>query len=343
MKYGLSYLGGGKYHDVIMAAHPHGWPARFFVQPELFDCPKETVRQLIDNKGVTEVFINLAWQDDHVFSDADLDAAVKLYEKTWLPMVKRRPNVTFYVSGATEHNLTSERASKLAARILAASPVNAVYVNNPLPKSGGQYIRGKRIINDVHGKDGSLRHTYIYDYDGTSMVDDDINARIQQHKDATHFFLWHPAFNGRLKADDATPRPERTAWPTVELIKSMVDTISVRTPMGKTELPTGAIYKTHADRHVTPPEARAYKPVLLTQLTAERVEMRTPNGHLIAISSPRQPFSIAPNTARHYFNEYGSELAHKAIKVSGRPMVNLVANGTVIGRISPALRAGKFR
>lgn len=345
MKYGMSYLGGGKYHDVIMQAHPQGWPARFFVQPELFGCPKKTVKALIDKKGVREVAINLAWQDDHAFTQNDLDAAVALYNKEWMPLIKREPAVTFYVSGATEHNLQTATAQALAARILSVSPTNVVYVNNPLPKAGGQLIKGRRIVNDVHGKDAAVRGDYIYDYDGTSMVDDDVMARIQHHKNALIFFIWHPAFNGRLKEDDKTPRPERTSWPTAELIASLQQTVvnACIQAQGRFNLPNGAIYKTHADRHTTPPEARAYKPVLLTQVRQDVVEMRTTNGKLVATSSKRQDFNGPPNTSRHYFDEYGYMLAEKALKISGKPVVNLVVNGAIIGRINPALRHGKFR
>lgn len=345
MEIGMSYLGGAKYHDVIVAAHPNGAPARFFVQPEIFGCPLETVKELVNQKQVTKIAINLAWQDDHVFKQTDLDAAVELFINKWVRYIKRNPQVTFYVSGATEHNLTTEQAQTLAARILAIAPVNVVYVNNPLPKFGGQLIKGKRIVNDVHGKDSVVKGDYIYDYDGLNMADDDIKARLTQHKAALLFFLWHPAFNGRLKTDDKTPRPERKSWPTAELICDLYDTIALaRVPnQGRFTLPTGAIYKSHADRHVTPPESRAYKPVFLSQIQQDVVEMRTANGKLLATSSKRQPLDIAPNTSRHYFNESGVDLARKAEKLAGTPIVNLVVNGGIIGRINPALRAGKFR
>lgn len=344
-KFGLSYLGGAQYTRIIKEYHPKGHPARFFVQPDLFGDPRNVIAHLIEEKEVRDIAINLSWKDNHNFGTSEMQAAVKLYKERWVSFIKSYPSVTFYVSGATEHNLKAIDALALAKNILAVSPDNVVYVNNPLPKFGGHYIIGERIIQDVHGKDAAVRGKYLYDWDGTNMVDDDVRHRLKKHKRAQIIFIWHPAFNGRLKTDDKTPRPERKSWPTGALIKSLTDTVKFATKrnQGKIWLPNRAIYKTHADRHTTPPEPRAYKPVLLSNIAADRVEMKALNGKVLCVSDKKQPFKIAPNTSRHYFGMYGTEIARLAVKNGGKPIVFLVANNKVIGRVNPALRAGMFR
>lgn len=344
-KIGLSYLGGAKYPQIIKNHHPRGKPARFFVQPDLFGDPRNVISHLILKKKVVDIAINLSWKDDHKFGPSEISESVKLYKERWVSFIANYPQVTFYVSGATEHNLKAVDALSLAKQILEVSPSNVVYVNNPLPKFGGQYIVGDRIISDVHGKDAAVKGKYLYDWDGSNMVDDDVTARLKQHRRAQIIFLWHPAFNGRLKLEDSTPRPKRISWPTVGLLSSLVDTIplSQKTGQGKKWLPSGAIYKTHADRHTTPPEPRAYKPVLVSNISANKVCMIGVNKKVLLCSEPKQPFSSASNTSRHYFGLFGVEIAKLAIKNGGVPIVLLVADNKVIGRVNPALRAGVFR
>ena len=107
------------------------------------------------------------------------------------------------------------------------------------------------------------------------------------------------------------------------------------------KLPKGYIWKSHADRHNTPPEARAYKPVLIAPVKAPRAELVTENGQVVAVSSQAQTFN--GGGWRYYFSQYGYQLAEKARRIHGKGTVSLRLNGKVVGTLNPAFRAGSFR
>jgi hypothetical protein len=338
--YGMDYLGGAKYMDTILKSHPKGWAAGFFVEESLFGSPKKVIEALAQSGKCPLIRLNLAWEDDHNFGNDDFAKAENTL-KEYLPLMNKYPSVMWLVSGATEHKLKKDQANALAQRIIKHLPDGVNYVNNPWHKGGGEFIQGPRILNEIHGtqENAPRRGEYTYSYDGSSCVDDDVEARKAKFKSAKVFFFWHPAFNGRLTTQDTTPRPDRKAWPTQELIKSIQ---FLATNAGeKITIPKDFIWKSHADRHVTPPEPRAYKPVLITPTMNAFFELRTLDNKLVIKSENRLPFEN--NKSRYYFSEYGYVIAEKAKKLQGHSVCKLVADGKEVGRLNPAFRAGSFR
>lgn len=340
MLFGIDYLGGAKYQQLILDEHPNGWAAGFFIEDDLFGSPKEVIRKLAKSGRAPVIRINLAWKDDHQFIESDFQNIVE-YAKEYAEFPKRYKNVTWYFSGATEHLLNREQAERLAKKILAVLPKtdNCIYVNNPW-ENRGAFVYGRRIINEVHGSYAKApRGKFIFSYDGSSAVDDDVMLRKRVMKNSEVFFFWHPAMNGRLKVDDETPRPQRRSWPTSALIDSI---IYLKNDAGSgIWIPNNWLWKSHADRHRTPPESRAYKPVLISPIKVDRFELITKNGRVVASSGP--PMQFEDGRWRYYFDDFGHNIAEKAIRIQKDPVCGLRANGKVYGKVNPAFRAGSFR
>lgn len=337
MQYGLDYLGAPKYADLVLREHPEGWMFRTFTN--VFGDALPLVEKIAKSGRAPRIGLNLAWKDDHNFTGADVSRILK-EGKRFIPIIKSYPEITWYVSGATEHTMNAKDATFLAAAVLMAMPQNIYYVNNPWAGKGA-FITGSAIINEVHGADAkppNVGGEFGFSFDGSSCVDSDVEAIKTRFARAQYIMLWHPAFNGRLKSDDKTPRPQRKSWPTSDLIDSL---IYLHRDCGEVKLPKGYLWKSHADRHNTPPEPRAYKPVLIAPSNARRFELVANNGQVVAVSSASQPF--ADGRRRYYFDSFGYQIAEKARRIQGNSIVWLRADGKAVGKLNPAFRAGDFR
>jgi hypothetical protein len=104
------------------------------------------------------------------------------------------------------------------------------------------------------------------------------------------------------------------------------------TVKGETALPKSWLWKSHADQHDVPPEARAHKPVLLSPVKAKHFELVGDGGAVVGKSGGPQPFE--DGRWRYYFPKFGYELP-------GR--YELRAGGKVFGVINPGFREGEFR
>jgi hypothetical protein len=339
MQYGIDYLGGARYQRLILETHPAGWAAGFFVQRDLFGDPTPVIRRLAESGKCPIIRINLGWRDDHRFSDADVRAIVER-AKRWAPIIARYPKVQWYVSGATEHTLNAEKANALASRVIRTLPLEAIYVNNPMGTLGSLLPTNERVYNEVHGTKESPPRSgkFLFSYDGSNCVDDDIEARKRTMRKAEVFFFWHPAMNGRLTVADTTPRAARKGFPTRELVESINYFSNSRGTGIKT--PANWIWKSHADRHDTPPEPRAYKPVLICPEKASVMRLVAPNGTVIKTSTPPQSFH--DGRWRYYFYEFGYVLAEKS-RQNGGSVVQVVGDNKILGYLNPAFRAGSFR
>lgn len=338
--YGLDYLGGAKYQDFILNNHPNGLAAGFFVEDDLFGSPRLVVNQLAKSNRAPAIRLNLGWKDDHKFSKKDFPKIVS-YAKRYSRYPKKYKNVKWYFSGATEHLLDKKLATELSRQVLSVLPKrrNCIYVNNPW-EGRGAFVYGNRIINEVHGSYANPpKGRFLFSYDGNNAVDDDITSTKRKMQNAEIFFLWHPAMNGRLKVDDPTPRSQRNSWPTVNLLKSI---LYLQKDAGSgINLPKNWLWKSHADRHKTPPEFRAYKPVLISPLKVNNFQLISDDETIVSTSSGPLPF--VDGRWRYYFPDYGYKLSQRLTKIQKNPVGLIVSGGVVYGKVNPAFRAGTFR
>lgn len=319
--FGIDELGIAKYIDVALKGHAKGTPLGAFTST--FGDAKPAIEKMLKRGDIPLFKLNLSWKDNHSFSRKDFPAIVK-EAKRFAPLFIKYPTPACYFNGATEHNLSLADAKELANQVLAVIPSRCQYVNNPMQNKGKLIPTNERILNEIHGKENPPSGRFGYSFDGTSSVDSNVTAIKQKMKNAEYFLMWHPANNGRLKADDPTPRPQRKSFPTVELLESLQ---VLAKDKGATNLDSKWLFKSHADRHTTPPEPRAYKPVIIGP---------TKNSNIKVGDTTCSYYGVYQGGGhRYYCPKYGYKIANKP--------VNILIGQKKIGIINPAFREGGFR
>ncbi len=330
----IDQLGAAKYPQVLVDGHPSGFGVGVFTQPDLFGDPLPALSRLIKLKSIPFGRFNLRWSDSHQFPRRDWPRIVAEAKRVadWL---RANPEPACYISGATEHQLSAKDAADLARQVMAVIPERCLYVNNPW-EGKGAFISGPRIVNEVHGgkaRPPKIGGRFSFSYDGTSSVDSDVSQKLRELQKADFFCMWHPANNGRLNAADPTPRPQRKAWPTPQLLQSLA---ALFKPRGAVRLAENTLWKSHADRHETPPEPRAYKPVIITPVKASKLTLKVA-GKVVHSSGPALPFQ--DGRYRYYFPAWGYMMAESP----GGPVFDLWADNKHLGRVNPGFRLGGFR
>jgi hypothetical protein len=327
MLYGIDYLGLPKYTDLAVREHPEGWAAGCFANT--FGNALPAVDRLLGTGRCPHFRVHLLWSDAHLFGDADIPTIRQLARKYEL-LKRKYSSIVMEISPFCEHNVSNP--DKYLDIVKQEAP-SCIIVNTPWKGAVS-----RRYKNETHGTHKPLAGNYNYSWDGTSCVDGDVEASKALHARSDVYFWWHPAMNGRLNTNDKTPRPERKAWPTSDLIDSM---IYLHNSAGSVKLPRNYLWKSHADRHSTPPEPRAYKPVLIMPPKARRVELVADNNQVVALASAAAPFN--DGRFRYYWPDFGYKLAEKAIRIHNKPTCKLVVDGKEMGIVNPAFRGGLFR
>jgi hypothetical protein len=322
MIFGLDTLGLAKFSDAAIRAIPEGIAVSAFAVT--FGDAEKNVRKVCRTRKPVVVKIQLLWSDRHEFGDSDIPEIKRLaakYEK----VAKDFPKIKFYLSPFCEHKLSNPDKYLDIVKQFAPSctPLNT-------PWTGAI---SRKYLNEVHGDHAAPRGEYLYSHDGWNSADVDVTSHKRKHAKAKIFWFWHPAFNGRLNSADPTPRPARKAWPTPDLIKSIW---YLRRPKGKTKLTGNRLWKSHADRHNTPPEPRAYKPVLIIPEEVSEVQLMQ-GTKVIARLKYYGPF--ADGRHRYYATDYGYKLSVKA----GHKPCGLRVEGKIVGQVNPAFREGDYR
>lgn len=337
---GLDWLGGANYGDLILREHPAGWAAGFMLNTNDPRWPKSNcwpvIEALLATGRCPRVRLQAVWEDNHTYNPRKHDALIMKELRRAIELKRKFPAVDIQFSPFCEHTARGQMLRQLFNPLLEPAKAGGVRLVNSVWK--GDFAFFGDIINEVHGTHRPPRGVYNYSFDGLSAVDANVEQIKRQYRAAETFYWWHPAMNGRLNTNDRTPRNKRKAWPTSELVDSV---IYLRTERGKARLPRTHIWKTHADRHETPPEPRAYKPVLIAPEKANRAELVADNGQVVAVSQNRLAFN--DGRSRYYFSEYGYQLAEKAVRIQGHPIVRIRIGRKFVGRVNPAFRAGSFR
>ena len=333
MDWGLDLLGIAKFGDLAAREFPAGWWLGAF--SSTFGDSRKAVERVVATGRVKGVRVHLAWSDQHSFPENTFPQIAKEAAK-WRALVQKYPQVKWRLSGACEHTLKPAQAQKLCDLVRKACP-EAEYVNSPW-QGKGAVLPG--VINEVHGaKAQPVKGRYQFSWDGSSCVDNDITAAKALHADAEVQFLWGPQDNGRLSTGDKTPRDQRKAWPTSNLIDSW---IALSRDRGDVKLPKNWLLKSHADQHSVPPEPRALKSVFIVPVKGKRIELVAENGQVVAVSSGPQAF--VDGRWRYYIPDFGHIVADKARRIqNGNPVLKVRIDGKVYGTCNTAFRQGDFR
>lgn len=335
MRYGLDYLGGAKYADIIARSHPNGFAAGFFANT--FGAAWNSIENLLATRRCPEIRVHAVYEANHLYVRAKHLPIIKREAARAVETKKKYPSVDVQFSPFCEHRIKGADLAEIF-NLLKRDYPSLVRVNNPEPGKGDLY---PGVINETHGNAAKLKEPYNFSYDGVSCVDSNATRMKAKHATSRTFYWWVPQFNLRKNVGDTTPIAERKAIPTTELINSIV---YLRNERGEVSLPTGGswIWKSHADQHEAPiPEPRASKPVLITPVRAARFELVAANGQVVQTLPYYGTFS--GGGYRYYADEFGYLVSDKAMHVQGSPVLRLRAGTKFYGKVNAAFRAGTFR
>lgn len=274
-------------------------------------------------KGRRMVRVNMLWSDSHSYGDQDIPF-LKREAKRYQPLCASNPGRVF-LAPFTEHNV--QNPDKYLNIVKNSAPacgvVNSVW--------NGAMTRDARFKNEVHGphsKPNVPGVGYFYSYDGQSSVDADVVTTLDKHSGAEMFCMWHPRLNGKWSMADSTPRPQRNAWPSGDMLRSLVYLFSQK---GVVLLPNSAwIVKSHADNH-GPNDQKGDKLLVISPVRADTIVLKRA-GQKIGTLFYYGSFEGGG------FRYYATQFAYKF-----GAMVDIFINNKKYGTINPGFRSPPYR
>jgi len=352
MKWALDYKAAAKYENVILAEHPENWGAGGFVHVDGWPASIATFDRLLSTGRCPFLRIELAWADDHRFGSNYLKV-VQDNARLSRPLLEKYPHIDFYVAPVTEHGLDRQAWNKFAS--VAENELRGLryqLVNSPLP----QGFVHPDLINEYHGVDLKPRGgRCAFSHDGTNAVDSDMEGFKKNYSKAEYFMIWNCQMNGNrvLQERDANgkpikiPRAKRKFYLTgPEQIDSF---IYLSRDRGDVRIPKDWILKSHGDQHSVPPSGKDCKPVIITPPREKYSEIvfKASNGQVVAVAKYFGTYNEKPSGKlkghRYYCSEWGYQIAEKARRIQGDPVVQIWVKGKRVGRCNLAFRGGSFR
>lgn len=315
MNFGIDCLALAKYRRETIRHLPKNWGLGAFTKVDGFgDGLRALVEVLRRRKDIPFVRLHLMWRDDHNFTSRDYEF-VRREAKRVLPVIQRYSNIKFYISPVCEHRLDETKWSVFAS-IVAKELASVAFTLVNSPEKTGRF---KNVINEYHHEKGGDS----FSYDGGNCFDADVETDKENYINAPYFFFWNCQFNGRMKLEDKTPRPERKAYPVKEHFES-IKVISGKRGNIKTSI-KGLIGKSHSDQHDNKPTGKDCKPVYITPLNVSpRVLTARVRGKIIATSSVKQPYNEKKNGKvgrqigwRYYFPKWGYQISSDIVELWG--------------------------
>lgn len=337
MRFGLSYLAGNRYQQVVLDEHPDSWDAKIFATT--FGDAYAFADKLLSTGRCSNLWVQLLWDDDHSFGDRNIPELIKLARKYQALQLKHKDK-TIWLSPFCEHRL--KNPDKYLEIVHNNAPSCRVF-NSPESATGKGSNSNIR-LNDIHGSASKKpKGAYTFDYDGEDAFGADVESHKKKFADCEVFFLWSPHLNLKYKLDDKTPRDQRKYRPKGKHIDAL---IYLTTAKGQTKLPKDWILKPMAEDtagFTGRPDAKSNKVVFICPPNAKEIK-------LVAVGS-NQVIDTARNYGkfsdgkrfRYYTTLWGFEIAEKAKRITGDPRVRLFINGKEVGIVNCAFRDGSYR
>lgn len=318
MIFGLDLLGAKRYGKVaLQMSSPQTAIGAF---DNTFGNFYPLAERLLD-RGIPALRVHLFWADNHVYGPSYINKIKKLardYEK----LARAHIGQQVYISPFCEHNLPNP---DVYLDVVQWEAPTCTVVNTPWK---GAF--SKKYTNEIHGtKKPPAKGPYIYSFDGLDCFNSDAEKYKAKHASAQIFFWWFPQCNGRMSTNDNTPRPQRKAWPDKKLCDSALYLQSAR---GPAKLSQKWLWKSHAEQKQPTGDTRANKPVLISPLKTQQIEVRNEAGKLIETLPLYGPFT--DGRYRYYSSKWGMDLGDR---------ISLHAKGRSYGVLNGGFRCGGFR
>jgi len=346
---GMDWLFGAEYPRVVRKFHPNKWAAGFFWglyrdRQGSLDVRKDPVRlitSLIKKKCVPVVRVQVLWDDNHSYKASDLNipavsqALVKLEA---LAKVCAQHDTILEVSLFCEHSISPSSMTPILNTVKNLCP--GVVVVNSIWRTS--VARGFK--NEVHG--GFDKRAYAgtqinFSLDGVDTFNADYLKfrRVHRGKYVEAFYHWIPQFNRRKLIDDPTLRSARAVRPSPKQIEHLIALAAI-TPLKDTNrLPAGWVYKPQAEQKSAPvPRGREGKPSMLTPKKIDKLILKNGRRSVAFVDSGR----LEDGTHIMRVGKWGVDIA-KELRLKPGETADMVADGAVVGKLNPLLRAGRFR
>lgn len=326
MIYGISYLGGVRYSNLMLKNHPQGFGACIFAE-EFGDAYPLVDKFLSLHTRSCPIFeIQLIWDKDHLYGDKDIAKIASLSTK-YNTLAKKFPLTSIELSPFCEHQLRKpEKYLDLAHEYAPECTI----INSPeIPYFSDKYN------NEVHGTaNPPKRGSYNFDFDGNSCFDSNIMECYKKYKTSSMFKFWTWQFNLHMNKEDTT----RRTLPSVKHIYSIEALLSKSPP---TPFFHNSIWKSHAEQTKPKGDKRANKPVLITPTRTNKVIIFDSDCNRIITRMPYYNTFI-DGRFRYYSSIWGYEMEDRALALNGSRFVTVVV-GSESCVIRPAFRHGTYR
>lgn len=345
----LDYLGGANYGDLIVRNHPMGFGAGAILNTNKPEWPKtdfwRVAERLGKSKNMPMLRVHAIWEDNHLYDPKKHNAIIVKEFDRMVNFKSKYPWVECYFSPMCERDNKSPEYDTLLRRF-SENRFGITIVNSV---SKGPFWIDSTIINELHGdKRKPSWGRWAYSTDGKQAWDQNIVELRKSPGSASlqYFAYWVSMFNGKWndkgpgeKGADTTKRNLRKAWPYKEVFPAL--SALAESPSG-VRLSSRHIWKTHADQHGPERQPREGKPVFITTADGPSCKVKTLLGGK-EVTELRRDRVYVDGRPKYRANEFGYQIAEKARKLSGSPMVVLVVSGKEVGVVHPAFRAGTWR
>jgi len=238
--FGIDYLGGAAFGDLVIKSHPEGWAAGFFAQE--FGNAFPVVRKLAATGKAPTIRVHALWDAGHRYGSAEQIKAVRANLRKMCSIAKSNPKVRFLFSPYCEHNLTAaemEKTLNVCKTVIKNQGISNIELVNCIWK--GQEVKG--VINEIHGDHATPKGNYIFSFDGLDCYNANTQQFKKKHAKADVFFFWTISMNLKKKDSEKISVAERLARsyrPKAVHIEAM---IAMKAPKGKTNVPASVTIK----------------------------------------------------------------------------------------------------
>lgn len=345
MIYGADYLGGIKFKDAAVRAHPQGWAAGTFLHT--FGNAIPLIESLCATGKVKDFVIHLAKFDyAHAYPIDRLMPGI-LYDARQLNAVANKyPNVDFLLSPFCEHNHDAKKMTEVFTQLRRVAP-NCNFVNSIWK---GQIVPG--VITEVHVGETlprAPRGEYTVSFDGCpNMTLVDMNKVLKNFATARHIRWWDFRMNGIYpdEAEDKNngqriPIEKRSTWPDEHYLRGHNAIMGPRE--GTVTWPENALWKSFAEDTGTK-DGKANKAMCIIPSNASSCDVLDRNGTVIDRMRRLGSFNSGKlKGSRYYSTKYAYQLGDQAARNTGSRLIQVRAAKLLLPLTDADIRSGQFR
>lgn len=332
MIYGIDYLAGATYSQLLINNHPKGWAAGFFANT--FGNAFPTIRALAKTGKCPVIRVHAVWDDLHRYNPTTHNPIIKNEFKKCVAAAKKFPKVQFQFSPFCEHTIEQRKFDDIVVNLQASLPddvKNIIFVNSSLK---GDYIYdAKMIINECHGSKSSIprKGRYNFSYDGQDCYNANVESDKKKQSKAEIFFFWTLSLNLKKNEKDKRTVAQRVA-DTYRPTKTNLDACIIMAEKKKeANTPSTWIVKPMSE-NVGDFKSNKLLIIMPADSSVEKIEMKWKGKVLAELKRFTPDYD---GKGRFYAAKAGCEYGNK--------VCNIWINGVKNKSVNPAFRGGSYK